>query len=58
MLKLQATVPEGGSLEQVVDEDIICFEEYFKKLGNDPLSKPEKAIIKTYLWFKVQAKNE
>lgn len=44
---------EGQSLESAVDEDIAAFEEYFcGELKNDSLSKPERSIIKTYLWWK------
>jgi hypothetical protein len=41
-------------LEVVVETDIRAFEEYFKSLGNDPLVGPEKAILKTYLWWKTK----
>lgn len=41
-------------LEAAVDADIVAFGEYFQReLKNDePLSKSERAIIKTYLWWK------
>lgn len=40
-------------LEQVVDADIAEFEEYFcKMLKNSSLAAPEKAILKTYLYWK------
>ena len=44
---------EPPALEQVVDADIAEFEEYFcKMLKNSSLAAPEKAILKTYLYWK------
>lgn len=44
---------QGATLERAVDADIDAFEKYFcGELKNDSLSKPEKAILKTYLFFK------
>ena len=44
----------GKELESVVDEDLKAFEEFFcKKLGNNRLADPERAVIKTYLWYKM-----
>lgn len=46
-------VEEAPTLEQVVDADIAEFEEYFcKMLKNSSLAAPEKAILKTYLYWK------
>ena len=39
-------------LEEMVDEDIAAFSAFFQSLGNDPLSKFESSIIKTYLHWK------
>lgn len=39
-------------LELAVNEDIRKFDAWFQELGNDPLTKSEVAVIKTYLWFK------
>ena len=53
------TLPEhesdltGSELEEAVDVDIKGFDVYFQSLGNDPLNGPEKAIVKTYLWYKL-----
>lgn len=47
---------QGRELEQVVDEDIMEFNEYFKELGNDPIVRSEVAIIKTYLHWKMRVK--
>jgi len=48
------TTTEGDFIAAVVDADIAAFGEYFQReLKNDePLSKSEKAILKTYLWWK------
>lgn len=44
---------EGQTIEQVVDRDIEAFEAYFcGELKNEGLSKPERSILKTYLYFK------
>lgn len=41
------------ALETAVDSDIAEFNEWFQAEGkNDPLTPAEKAIIKTYLWWK------
>lgn len=45
-------IGELPSLEQVVDLDIRRFEQFFRSLGNDGLSRPEYSIIKTYLHWK------
>lgn len=39
-------------LEKAVDADIDAFEKFFVSLGNDPLARPERAAIKTYLYYK------
>ena len=46
-----------GLLEEAVDEDIAQFEKFMmeKVDSSGPLSGPEKAIIKTYLWWKTNA---
>ena len=47
-------------VEAVVNQDIERFNEYFKSLGNDSLTRYEVAAIKTYLAFKllVEPKDE
>lgn len=42
------------ALESAVDADIQAFEAWFSSLGNDPLTKGERAILKTYLWWKTK----
>ena len=51
----EEVVLDPSVLEAAVDADIVAFGEYFQReLKNDePLSKSERAIIKTYLWFKL-----
>lgn len=47
------TACEAGKLEEAVDKDIADFDMYFQNtLKNEPLTKSERAAIKTYLWFK------
>lgn len=39
-------------LEGAVDTDIAAFDDYFQKmLGNEPMVKGERAIIKTFLHY-------
>lgn len=45
---------EGQALEALVDADIAAFETWEQGRGNEKLSRPEAAILKTYLWFKVK----
>ncbi len=53
-VEVQTPVSSGSDLEKVVDEDINEFDEYFKSLGNDPVVRSERAILKTYLHWKVK----
>jgi hypothetical protein len=59
--KISVSMPplvEDQTLEHVVDEDIAAFAKYFcEELRNDSLSKPERSIIKTYLWWKTHQEN-
>jgi hypothetical protein len=60
-LHITALPDQGQTLEQVVDRDLAEFEAYFcGELKNEGLSKPERAILKTYLFFKsvVEPKRE
>jgi hypothetical protein len=44
----------GAELEGVVDLDIEAFDQFFQdKLGNAPLTKAERAAIKTFIWYLV-----
>jgi hypothetical protein len=43
----------AGDIEQLVDADIDAFDEHFQGLGNEPLVKAERAIVKTYLAYKL-----
>lgn len=47
-------IEDGERLSKAVDADLDAFGEYFQReLKNDePLSKSERAIIKTYIWWK------
>lgn len=45
-----------AAVEELVDADIVGFDRYFQgELKNEPLSPAERAIIKTYLYFKTMA---
>jgi len=48
----------ADTLEVIVDRDLSGFEEFFKGLGNDSLAGPERAAIKTYLWWKTHQENQ
>ena len=52
-IRVTVSKAEEQTLEQVVDGDLDGFEAYFcGELKNASLSGPERAIIKTYLYFK------
>jgi len=51
MLKFSTENTENP--EQDADEDIEKFELFLEEKGLEPLAKPERAIIKTYLWYKL-----
>lgn len=52
-------ITDAAELEQTVDAAIAAFDEYFQRdLGNDPLVKGEKAIIKTFLHFHLVPKRK
>lgn len=56
-IKVDACGLKGKELEALVEADIKRFEEYFTHLpnnpvANDPLDKYERAILKTYLYWK------
>jgi hypothetical protein len=43
------------NIEQAVDDDIREFNDWFRTaLGNTPITGPERAIIKTYLAWKLE----
>lgn len=56
MLEVQASC-EPEDLERAVEADLRTFEGWFRGLGNDPLVRGEVAILKTYLWWKLQGPN-
>ena len=43
---------DANVLSEEVDEDLERFSKYFESLGNDPVSRYEKAFVKTYLHWK------
>jgi hypothetical protein len=49
---VKSDVGGGRTLENEVDDDIEAFDKYFQSLGNDPLNKFERAVVKTYLHWK------
>jgi len=40
--------------DAAAEKEIAAFEEAFKELGNEALAKPEKAILKTYLLWRMK----
>lgn len=50
---------EGAFISAVADNEIAKFDEFFQReLGNDPLTRGEKATIKTYLHFHLGPKRK
>lgn len=43
------------TLEAEVDRELDAFNEWFQAQGNGPIVRPEKAILKTFLWYKLKA---
>lgn len=54
MISVQAdNLSNSKELEKEVDADIVNFDAWFQQAGkNDPLTGAEKAILKTWLWWK------
>lgn len=52
-VKIELELGEETVPEKVVDADIESFNKWFQGLGNDPLIKSERAIIKTWLAWKL-----
>lgn len=49
---------EGELSEAVVDQEIDRFDAGFQKRGGEPLTKFERAILKTFLVFKLKYEHE
>jgi len=59
MITVQVAGTESKEIEVEVDEDLKAFDEWFVGLGNAPMVGVERAILKTYLFYKtVGAKKE
>ncbi len=43
---------DANVLEKEVDEDLEKFSDFFRSMGNDPLSQFERTTIKSYLYWK------
>lgn len=55
----ERVVLDSAALEKIVDADIAEYDEYFQaELHNDPLTKGEKATIKTYLHYHLVRKHQ
>jgi len=53
------TDKEGLTLEVEVDETLRQFEAWFvQRVENAPLTGPERAIIKTFLYYQLVAKKQ
>jgi hypothetical protein len=52
MSKIEVTgpsLPDKAGINAAADEEIAVFDQWFQSMGNDPLVRSEKAILKTYL---------
>lgn len=56
-ISVSSSAMSDKQLEELVDKDIADFEKFMmeKVDQSGPLSGPEKAIIKTYIWWKTHA---
>lgn len=53
-INVQVSATSSKEAEPIVDDDIRAFEAWFREeKGQEPLAGSEKAIIKTYLWWKL-----
>ena len=55
MILVTADIPADSTLEQEVDADIEAFDRWFCSnvdQSSSQLSRPERAIIKSFLWYK------
>jgi len=51
----QIRVPSNETREKACDDEIAAFEEFFQgELNNEPLVRSERAILKTYLFWKTR----
>jgi hypothetical protein len=53
MIEVTTTTPVEEQ-EKTVDEEIAAFDAWFQSRGNQPLVKSERAILKTYFWYKLR----
>lgn len=61
MVRVEVVPDEGeGTDERAVDADIAAFEKFMMNKVDDsgPLMGPEKAIIKTYIWWKTHSEED
>lgn len=56
-ITISSSAMSDKDLEQEVDEDLAEFEKFMMEKVDDsgPLSGPEKAILKTWIWWKTHA---
>ena len=56
MVKVTAEKVDGSGeeLKAETDADIEAFNEAFRNLGNDALTRSERAILSTYLYWKIK----
>ena len=52
-LSVQLHDVQPHEVEKTVDQDIEDFNDFFKRLGNEPIIRSEKAILKTWLAWKL-----
>lgn len=50
---VEGQVESTKDVERLVDEEIAEFDHFFQEIGNDPVVRSERAIIKTYLAYKL-----
>jgi hypothetical protein len=54
MVHVTVNIEEGQTVEQAVDEDIGRFNKFMlSRVDDQPLTRFEKAILKTYLHWKI-----
>lgn len=58
MIQVTAAAATNADLEKEVDADLDAYNKWCQERLGETLAKSERAILKTYLWFKVKESGE
>lgn len=57
MIEIKATNTRDEDFEKAVDKDLEEFDQWAQKKLGQPIVRSERAILKTYLWYKMKEAN-